>query len=187
LTSRNANRVLTPHTRQIVAASDTARTRINIWAPRDDCCIPTSVFRYVAGVLRDLGYHVYVRVVLRSALSGALERSEHDIALIPITWFGGELGAGDFLQTWFACDGAETHARFCDPRLDRLMRRALSLEATDPRRAAIAWAEVDRRVANAGAAIPLVTPREVDFVSSRVRNYQFHPIWGFLADQVWIR
>jgi peptide/nickel transport system substrate-binding protein len=104
-----------------------------------------------------------------------------------MTWFGGELGAGDFLQTWFACDGSETHGRFCDPRLDRLMRGALSLEATDPRRAAIAWADVDRRVANAGAAIALVTPREVDFVSSRVRNYQFQPIWGFLADQVWIR
>jgi YVTN family beta-propeller protein len=172
---------------RIVAATGTARTRVNVWAPRDDCCIPTGVLRYVAGVLRDLGYHVSVRVVSRSALNRALESSGHDIPLIPMTWFGGELGAGDFLQTWFACDGSETHGRFCDPRLDRLMRGALSLEATDPRRAAIAWADVDRRVANAGAAIALVTPREVDFVSSRVRNYQFQPIWGFLADQVWIR
>jgi hypothetical protein len=67
------------------------------------------------------------------------------------------------------------------------MRRALSLEATNPRRAAIAWADIDRRVADAGAAIALVTPREVEFVSARLRNHQFHPIWGFLADQVWLR
>jgi peptide/nickel transport system substrate-binding protein len=51
----------------------------------------------------------------------------------------------------------------------------------------IAWADIDRRVADAGAAIALVTPREVEFVSARLRNYQFHPIWGFLADQVWLR
>ena len=27
----------------------------------------------------------------------------------------------------------------------------------------------------------------VDFVSARVRNYQFHPYWGFIADQAWLR
>jgi YVTN family beta-propeller protein len=173
--------------KQLVAASGTAGARINVWAVSDDCCIPPSVFRYVAGVLRDLGYRTRMNVVSGSALNQRLERSEHDVPLIPITWFGGELGAADFLQTWFACDTAETHGRFCDPRLDRLMRRALSLEATNPRRAAIAWADIDRRVADAGAAIALVTPREVEFVSARLRNYQFHPIWGFLADQIWLR
>jgi peptide/nickel transport system substrate-binding protein len=173
--------------RRLVAASGTAGARINVWAVNDDCCIPASVFHYVAGVLRALGYRTHVRVVSSSAHSKRLEKSEHDVPLIPITWFGGELGAADFLQTWFACDGAETHGRFCDPQLDRLMRGALSLEGTNPRRAAAAWADVDMRVADAGAAIALVTPREVELVSSRVRNYQFHPIWGFLADQVWLR
>ena len=153
----------------------------------DDCCIPPSVFRYVAGILRDLGYRTRVRVISRGALDRMSKKPNHNVPLAPITWFGGELGPADFLQTWFACDGAETHGRFCDLRLDRLMRRALSLEATDPRRAAIAWADVDRRVADAGAALPLVTPREVELVSWRVRNYQFHPLWGFLADQVWLR
>jgi YVTN family beta-propeller protein len=173
--------------KRLVAASGTTGARINVWVVSDDCCIPPSVFRYVAGVLRDLGYRTRVRVISRGALDRMSKKPNHNVPLAPITWFGGELGPADFLQTWFACDGAETHGRFCDPRLDRLMRRALSLEATDPRRAAIAWADVDRRVADAGAALPLVTPREVELVSSRVRNYQFHPIWGFLADQVWLR
>ena len=74
---------------------------------------------------------------------------------------------------------------FCDPQLDRLMGRA-SL-ATDARRAAADWADVDRKAVDAAGWVPLVTPREVEFVSSRVRNYQFNPIWGLLADQVWLR
>jgi peptide/nickel transport system substrate-binding protein len=173
--------------KRLVDVSGTAGARINVWVVDDDCCIPASVFRYVAVVLRELGYRTHVRVISRGALNRMSKKPNHKVPLIPITWFGGELGAADFLQTWFACDGAETHGRFCDPRLDRLMRRALLLEATDPRRAAAVWADVDRRVADAGASRPLVTPREVELVSSRVRNYQFHPIWGFLADQVWVR
>jgi peptide/nickel transport system substrate-binding protein len=67
------------------------------------------------------------------------------------------------------------------------MRRASTLEAANPRRAATLWASVDRGVADAGAAIPLVTPRAVEFVSARVRNYQAHPISGLIVDQVWLR
>jgi hypothetical protein len=26
----------------------------------------------------------------------------------------------------------------------------------------------------------------IDFVSARVRNYQPHPYWGIIADQLWI-
>jgi peptide/nickel transport system substrate-binding protein len=104
-----------------------------------------------------------------------------------VTWYGGDLGASDFLRTWFACDGSETGGRFCDARLNRLMRRAAELEATDAPRAAIVWADVDRRVADTAAAVPLITPRAVEFVSARVRNYQNHPIGGLIVDQVWLR
>jgi hypothetical protein len=26
-----------------------------------------------------------------------------------------------------------------------------------------------------------------ELVSSRVRNYQFHPVWDFIASQAWVR
>jgi peptide/nickel transport system substrate-binding protein len=141
--------------------------------------------RYVAEVLRRLGYRPRVRVVPGGAYDEALQTGR--VPLKPVTWYGGDLGASGFLRTWFACDGGETGGRFCDPRLDRLMRRATELEATDARRAAIVWADVDRRVADAAAAVPLVTPRAVEFVSARVRNYQNHPIGGLIVDQVWLR
>jgi peptide/nickel transport system substrate-binding protein len=170
--------------RELVAASGTSGMRISVWAPRDEA-FHASVLRYVAEVLRGLGYRTDVHVVPRGAYDEALETGR--VPLKPVTWFGGELGATDFLRTWFACDGAETRGRFCDPMLDRLMRGASALEATNPRRAATVWGQIDRRVVDASAAIPLVTPRAVEFVSSRLRNYQFHPIWGLIVDQVWLR
>jgi hypothetical protein len=35
--------------------------------------------------------------------------------------------------------------------------------------------------------LPLVTPPAIDLASARVHNYQYHPLWGLLLDQLWLR
>jgi len=45
---------------------------------------------------------------------------------------------------------------------------------------------VDRHLTAEAAWLPLVNPRATDFVSERVRNYQRHPAWGIIADQLWV-
>jgi YVTN family beta-propeller protein len=167
--------------RRLVAASGTSGARLTVWA--ESAGFHNSLPRYVAGVLRTLGYRAQVRPLP----DGTSPFAQANAQIRPATWFGGEVGPTEFLQEWFACDGAQGHRWFCDPQLDRLMRRASSVAATDARRAAADWADVDRKAVDAGGWVPLVTPREVDFVSSRVRNYQFNPLWGLLADQVWLR
>jgi ABC-type transport system substrate-binding protein len=164
--------------RRLVAASGTSGAHVTVWA--ESAGFHNSLPRYVAGVLRTLGYKAEVREGTSSSAPAMAQ-------IRPVTWFGGELGPAQFLQDWFACDGGQGNGWFCDPRLDRLMSRASSVEATDARRAAAEWADVDRKAVDTAASVPLVTPREVEFVSSRVRNYQFNPIWGLLADQVWLR
>ena len=72
---------------------------------------------------------------------------------------------------------------WCDPGLDRLVRRAHALEATDLARADAVWARADRRAVDSAAWVPLVNPRELDFVSERLRNYGYDPPLGFLAAQ----
>jgi YVTN family beta-propeller protein len=167
--------------RRLVADSGTSGARLTVWA--ESAGFHNSLPRYVAGVLRTLGYRAQVRPLPDGPSPFAQAKAQ----IRPATWFGGELGPAGFLQDWFACDGAEGRGWFCDPQLDRLMRRASSVAATDARRAAADWADVDRKAVDAGGWVPLVTPREVDFVSSRVHNYQFNPLWGLLADQVWLR
>jgi hypothetical protein len=34
--------------------------------------------------------------------------------------------------------------------------------------------------------VPTVTARDVELTSRRLRNYQYNPVWGFLADQSWL-
>jgi peptide/nickel transport system substrate-binding protein len=64
---------------------------------------------------------------------------------------------------------------------------AASLAETSPRAAASAWAAIDHRLVAEAAWVPLVDLLGVDFVSARVRNYQFHPYSGMIADQLWLR
>ena len=75
---------------------------------------------------------------------------------------------------------------FCDPRVDYEMRRATLRALTDLPGSARLWTRIDHELTNRAVWLPLVNPRIIDFVSSRVRNYEFHPIWGFMADQVWL-
>jgi hypothetical protein len=37
------------------------------------------------------------------------------------------------------------------------------------------------------ALAPTVSLRVVDLASRRLGNYQYNPVWGFLADQSWVR
>jgi hypothetical protein len=34
--------------------------------------------------------------------------------------------------------------------------------------------------------VPTVNDREVGIVSKRLHNYEYNPVWGFLADQSWL-
>ena len=66
------------------------------------------------------------------------------------------------------------------------MRRATSLQLQDPRRAASSWTRIDHEIADRAYWVPTVSLRSPEIVSKRVRNYQHSPLWGFIADQVWL-
>jgi hypothetical protein len=65
----------------------------------------------------------------------------------------------------------------CDHQIDALIGTARRLEESSRRAAAAAWARVDRATVDEAAWLPLVNPRQLDFVSARVRNFQHHPYW----------
>jgi ABC-type transport system substrate-binding protein len=166
--------------RRLVAASGTRGARVTVWGRTDDPTITPDVVRYAATVLRRLGYRTRVHLVANNALDAPLET----IQLIPGAW-GNDTAHGMF-TLWFACDGPNVHGWFCDRRIDRWLRRAQALKPTNPRAAAAIWARIDRRLVNRAAWVPMINELGLDFVSERVRNYQFHPYWGLIADQLWL-
>jgi ABC-type transport system substrate-binding protein len=158
---------------------------VTVWGWTDDPTISQRVVRYTAQVLRRLGYRVRTRFVSHSYFASPPPGIFEQVQLIPSSWL--DTSAQNFLVPWVTCSGAFDHGWYCDRALDRKIDRARALEATDPRKAARLSASIDRELVDRAALVPLVNPRLLELVSQRVRNYQFHPYWGLLADQMWLR
>ena len=98
------------------------------------------------------------------------------------------------IQVFFACrsfmpdsTGNANLSEFCDPRLDGQIASALTAESNRSPEAAALWSQADRIVTDQTPVVPLAVPSTIDFVSSRVGNYQYSFEWGMLWDQLWVR
>ena len=171
-----------PRARRLIAASGTRGDRVTVWGPNDDPVLGQLVAPYAAGVLRALGYRARVHLIPSAAFGTMSQRAFRTIQMTPPAW--ADSGPYKFFVTWFECDAAYNHRWFCDPRVDKQIRRAEAVQAVDPRVGAALWARLDRELVNRAAWVPLVNPTSVDVVSTRVSNYEHNPILGVVADQL---
>jgi peptide/nickel transport system substrate-binding protein len=168
--------------RQLVAESGTRGDRITVWGPADDPVRGQALVRYTVRVLDRLGYRARAHLIPQNAFDSIPEKTFEKMQMTPPVW--NDTSPANFFNTYFTCDAPDDHHWFCDPRFDRGIRRAESLQAEDSPAAATLWAKLDRELVDQAAAVPLVNPRQIDFVSSRVTNYEHNPVFGLLADQL---
>jgi ABC-type transport system substrate-binding protein len=168
-----------------VAASGTAGERVDVWADTDNVGVPPQVPPYIAHVLRTLGYRVRLHLVPSSAITAQMRR-EFQVS-VDGDWLPDYPAPSAYLPQFFGCRGGNGNGFFCDPDLDRQMRTATMLQLTDAAGAAALWSAIDRRLVDEAVWVPTVNVRIPEFVSKRLRNYEYSPVTGFLADQVWLR
>jgi YVTN family beta-propeller protein len=171
--------------RRLVAKSGTRGARVTVWGWKDDCCIQAPVVEYIARLLRQLGYRANTSYVTHAYLDHPPPSVFKAIQVIPTGWE--DPTADNFFATWFACAAAGNHGWFCHPDIDRQIREARTLAASDPRAAMARWSRIDRQLVDQAATVPLFNERWVEFVSARVRNYQHNPNWGLLPAQLSLR
>ena len=171
--------------RRLVRRSGTSGQLIDVWGAKDELGVPRELPAYVASVLDSLGYRTRVHQVALSSISYA-ERRRFQLSADG-DWGPDYPSPSAFLPPFFGCHGGYTNGYVCDQELDRKMRRAASAQLRDPRAAARLWAEVDRMIVDRAYWVPTVTSHPPELVSRRLRNYQYNPIWDFVADQAWLR
>ena len=172
--------------RRLAEASQTLDEPIAIGIPPDDP-YEAQIGKYVAHVLRQVGYRASVREV-GDVFAAMLAQDSH-IDAIRVGWIQDFAGASNFVEPLFTCaanaEGGVNVSQFCSPRLDDLVSQAR--RTPDAAEAADAWARIDRVLADEAPAVPLFALREADFVSKRVGNYVFSPQFGVLLDQMWVQ
>jgi peptide/nickel transport system substrate-binding protein len=109
-------------------------------------------------------------------------------------WFADFPSAAAFLPPLFSC-GAFVPANpqntnvseFCDPAVDHLFSHAELVQSTNPAAATALWQRAERAILAQAPAVPLYNQENVAYVAKRVGNFEYHPQWGVLLDQLWVK
>lgn len=171
--------------RQLVAQSGTLGERVDVWGSADEGFVPPAAPAYIVGVLHALGYRVHIHLVPFASITQVMR---HRFQLsIDGDWLASYPDPSSYIPGFFGCSGGTSNGYYCDPQLDREMQQAGRLELTDPPQATALWESIDRQLTDNAIWVPTVTLRDVELTSLRLGNYQYNPVWGFLADQSWVR
>jgi peptide/nickel transport system substrate-binding protein len=173
--------------RRLVAASGTRGARVTVWTDTSKIRFG----RYFAHLLRDLGYISRLKV-LRAGFDyfHVVGDSRTHAQIGMFGWQADFADPGSFYDPILSCRARHPASaenlnlsQFCDPVLDRLVRRA---EAAAGPAAAGAWRAAQRRLALLAPAVPLVSRRGILFVSGRAGDVRQNPFLGPLLEQIWV-
>ena len=182
--------------RQLVRASGTRGDKVTVPATNLGPGLPgPTTARYVASVLDRLGYRASVRLFANYPAYGAFQADSRDRPQLSFfTWYQDFPTPWDFIGPLFTCasflpdnPGNANDAEFCNPRIDTQIRQALTLQTQGLAAAAPRWAAIDHELVDQAPWVPLYNLRDLTVLSARVGNYQFHPYWNLLIDQLWVR
>jgi ABC-type transport system substrate-binding protein/DNA-binding SARP family transcriptional activator len=179
--------------RRLVAASGTRGMKVVVWdTPEAGTFLEEG--RATVALLRRLGYRASLRLVPDAEYARTSGNSRHRVQVSSGGWSADYPAPGSFIALKLSCrafrprsDYVHNAGGFCDPALDRRVERAQRLQAARPDEANAAWGRIERRLVDEAVWLPMVTPSTTDLVSRRVGDYQFHPLWGLLVDQLWVR
>lgn len=180
--------------RRLIASAGGARGSVTVAANRDDG-VKEATARYVVRLLKQLGYSARVQVYPNiSELYEAVGDAHTHTQMAISGWRSDFPRASDFFTNLLSCGSNQPGAPFnlnatgfCDPQLDRDMRRAQQLAATDVAASSRLWSRVDRKVVDAAPWVAILNAAGLELTSKRVANYQRNPQFGVLIDQLWVR
>jgi peptide/nickel transport system substrate-binding protein len=173
----------------LVARSGTRGMKVTVWSWSS----VDGIGPYAVDLLRSLGYRATMKVRGDDYFNAVLDSRTRAQAGF-FGWYADYPAASDFFRPNFSCASFLRNspangnaAQFCDPSIDRQMKQALAMQATDPQAARRLWEGVDRQTVDLAPWLPLVNPKIVDVLSRRVHNYQYSPANGVLVDQLRLR
>jgi YVTN family beta-propeller protein len=181
--------------KRLVRASGTRGDHVTVLASTMGFPFPSlATGRYVVSVLNQLGYRASLRNVRLYVYYNVLGNSRSRVQAGFFTWFEDYPAPSDFINPLFTCGsyvpGGRNNvndAEFCNHRIDAQVREALSAETRGPNAAAVRWAAIDRNIVDQAPWVSLYNSRVLTVLAANVGNYQFHPYWDLLIDQLWVR
>jgi peptide/nickel transport system substrate-binding protein len=178
--------------KQLIAASGTkgASVKVNTDTVETDKALGL----YFVGLLNKLGYKASLQALSPDIQYPYCQNSKNKIQFCWSSWYQDYPAASDFLNILLGCgsfipnsNASPNIAEFCDKGIQAQMDQALQQGITDPSGANTKWQAVDKAVTDQAPWVSLFNPKYIDFLSKRVKGYQFSPQWYFLLAQASVK
>lgn len=178
--------------KQLIAESGTKGQNVTVWS--ETTTLSKSEGEYIVSLLNQLGYHASLKSLDRGVYFDTVDNSSNKAQIGWWDWYQDYPAASDFINTLLSCgayipndDHSNNAAEFCNKQVDSTIKTALSQGATSTAAANQSWAKADQMITDQAPWLSLFNPKNIDFLSKRVGNYQFSPQWLFLVDQAWVQ
>jgi YVTN family beta-propeller protein len=169
--------------RRLIQQSRTQGTQITVWTVAVTPFLEEA--RIARSTLRELGYPTTLKIISSfKTYAGAIHNPSNRIQIASVDWIADYLAPSNFIGP-FGC-ASYHHDYFCDPTVDRAINGALHTQTIHPQRANDLWASLDHAIVDLSPAVPVVNPKTIDIVSTRLGNYQYNPEYSVLLDQLWV-
>jgi peptide/nickel transport system substrate-binding protein len=169
-----------------VSASGTGGTRVTIWASPEAFSggFGVPIGRYLVDLLDRLGFDATLKVVTGDRYFSAIADPSQHVQMAYGAWASDYLAESGFIPA-LTC-ATTGNDRFCDRTIERRIEQAARMQATDPAASHELWSSLEHDLVDRAPWVPLGNPLFTSLVSERLGNYQFHPYWGPLYDQMWV-
>ncbi|RWQ24676.1 ABC transporter substrate-binding protein [Mesorhizobium sp.] len=177
--------------KQLVAESGTAGQEVTIIT--EDSSVSKSIGVYLQDVLNQLGYKTSVKPISQNIQFTYIQNTNNKVQISVSQWFQDYPAPSDFLEVLFSCasftpgsDASVNISGFYDKSIDALMAEAETATIADPAKGATLWTAIDKGVTDKAPVAVLFTPKRVDVVSSRLKNFTFSPQFYWIVSQSWV-
>ena len=178
--------------KQLIAASGTKGAAVKVNTDTTDT--DKALGLYFVGLLNKLGYKATLQALSSDIQYPYIQNSKNHVQFAFSDWFQDYPAASDFLVILLGCKSIHPNsnsspniAQFCDKAIQAKMDKAGQTGITDPAAGNKIWAQVDKEVTDQAPWVSMYNPKYIDFLSSRVKGYQFSPQWYFLIDQASVK
>jgi peptide/nickel transport system substrate-binding protein len=178
--------------KQLVQQSGTAGQQVAVVVQEDE--VNKSIGEYVQSLLNQIGYKATLKPLSANIQFTYIQNTKNKVQLALTSWYQDYPAASDFLNVLLSCasyhpgsDSSINISGFCDKGVDAQMQDALKTEQTGMPAANQKWGQVDQAVMQKSPLVPLFNPKIVDFVSTKVGNYQFSKQFYMLVSQLWVK
>jgi peptide/nickel transport system substrate-binding protein len=180
--------------KQLVRQSGTTGMKVIVSGTADQ--FGRAVAGQMVSDLNKIGYRAGAKLLAAPIQAAYVANSRNNDAWhAAVAWWVQDYPApSDFLNVLLGCgsirpgsDASPNIAEYCNVSIQAEMDAALDSGLTDPNAANQTWAQIDHEMTDQAPWVPLLNPKQVDFLSTRVQGYQWNPQWLILIDQLWLK